>query len=145
GSGPATLRTHIHAHHTPSRGGNACAMNFTVSMNCCPAMSAFTKSRPERSWRYLARASSASPEASIMRARSAAASGISIDHCNAALKDQHGVAFDGGHRCIDIYSDLALDLDHHPLDGDAHLVDLDAALAHLHQDVLHRLFGFIAQ
>src|SRR5262245_34330832 len=120
-------------------------MNFTASMNCSAFTMTATNSRPNWPSRYFARTSSASPAASMMRARSAGVSGILIDHDNAALQLQHGGTLDLRHRGRQLALDLPLDLDHHALDGNAHLVDLDAALAHLHEDILHGLFGFVAQ
>src|SRR5271157_2720137 len=73
------------------------------------------------------------------------ASPMSVDHHDAALLLQHGGALDLGHQAFHIHLNLALDLDHHPLNRNTHLVDLDAALAHCQGDGLHGRFGDLAQ
>src|ERR1035437_9176857 len=56
------------------------------------------------------------------------------------LVDHHHAALHGRHRAsLDLGLDLRLDRNHHTLDGHPHLIDLDAALAHLEFDGLHRL------
>src|ERR1019366_2975912 len=64
---------------------------------------------------------------------------ISVDHHDAALFHQHCVAAHLRHRGPDLALDLRLYRNHHTLYSDAHLIDLDAALAHLELDGLHRL------
>src|SRR5271157_4220136 len=68
------------------------------------------------------------------------ASPMSVDHHDAALLLQHGGALDLGHQAFHVHLNLALDLDHHSLNRNTHLVDLDAALAHVQSDRLHGLF-----
>src|ERR1019366_3981347 len=64
---------------------------------------------------------------------------ISVDHHDAALFHQHCVAAHLRHRGLDLALDLRLYRNHHTLYSDTHLIDLDAALAHLEFDGLHRL------
>src|ERR1017187_5849569 len=64
---------------------------------------------------------------------------ISVDHHDAALFHQHCVAAHLRHRGLDLALYLRFDLNHHTLYSHTHLIDLDAALAHLEFDGLHRL------
>src|ERR1035441_8410725 len=56
---------------------------------------------------------------------------ISVDHHDAALFHQHRVAAHLRDRSLDLALDLRFDLNHHTLYSDTHLIDLDAARAHL--------------
>src|SRR5690242_8381116 len=62
---------------------------------------------------------------------------ISVDHYDAALGGQHGGTADLRHHGLHFGLDLAFDLDHHALDGDARLVELDTALSDFQLDGLH--------
>src|ERR1019366_5970603 len=64
---------------------------------------------------------------------------ISVDHHDAALFHQHRVTAHLRHRGLDLALDLRLYRNHHTLYSHIHLIDLDAALAHLELDGLHRL------
>src|ERR1035441_4670294 len=64
---------------------------------------------------------------------------ILVDHHDAALFHQHRVAAHLRYRGLDLALDLRLYRNHHTLYSDTHLIDLDAALAHLEFDGLHRL------
>src|ERR1035441_10618243 len=64
---------------------------------------------------------------------------ISVDHHDAALFHQHRVAAHLRHHSLDLALDLRLYRNHHTLYSDTHLIDLDAALAHLELDGLHGL------
>src|SRR4030088_1641326 len=65
---------------------------------------------------------------------------MSVDHGDAALQGQDGVRIDLSHDSLHAHLNLAFDVDHHSLDSDAGLVELNAALTHLQLDGLHGLF-----
>src|SRR5574340_578442 len=119
GFSPAARRALIHAHQTASRLGSAWARNFTASGYSSRSRSSAMYSRGCVSGRTRAIAASLSSAAEDMVAVFETvwdASLISVDHCKAALGDQHGVTVDLSHHAFDLNLDLAFDLDHQTFD-----------------------------
>src|SRR6185312_6489516 len=114
----------------------ACSLRSTSAcMNClgpCAGCSTPLASSPN---------SASSTNSAIVRAATGGCAfvAMSVDHRDAALHLQHRVAVDLGHHAFHFRLDLSLDLDHHALDRDARLIDLDAVLSDLELDRLHRL------
>src|ERR1017187_8948305 len=97
-------------------------------------MISVTKSSGCRSGRTSAIASSPSSAtveiATVLELICADVPPMSVDHHDAALHLRHRAAVHLRHYSLDLGLDLRLDRNHHTLDGHAHLIDLDAALAH---------------
>src|ERR1019366_3628993 len=129
GFSPAARRAHTQPHHTASRLGSAWAINLTASGYRAFSMRSATKSSGCRSPRTSAIASSPSSatvaSATVFELIGAGVLAISVDRHDAALHLRHRGAVHLRHHSLDFGLDLRFDLDHHAVNGHAHLVDLD--------------------
>src|SRR4249919_1593429 len=107
-------------------------MNLTASGKRAFSIRTATRSKGCNSGRTRAIASSpSSATVEIITVFELACAGvplISVDHHEAALNHGDCVGLDIRHDGMDVALNGGVDLDHHALDGNAHLVDLNAAL-----------------
>src|SRR6185437_5609192 len=136
------------AHATARAGPIAWARNLTASI----MRPSLTRSRINaegvmsgRSFDFAWSLSAACPINSATERSGCFGSGMSIDHCQVALHGHDPIRAHGRHYRFRLELDSALNTDHHALDGDALLVENDAALSYFQLDLLHGLVRGAAQ